>query len=154
MVIQEYPRQALWLFVSVVKSTKTQRSQRGKLILDKLRVGLENHTAFAYNLTDPLQAHNKNDVSTLIGHSLRMTEELLALCDYPIKDEKKALSMSKDFPGLFRSAPSPLMIPLQESLTASLPPSSSSDAMHHPFPLDAPTFARECFGRRGILIFS
>ncbi|OCH94317.1 hypothetical protein OBBRIDRAFT_823598 [Obba rivulosa] len=124
MVIQEYPRQALWLFVSVVKSMKAQRSQRGKLILDKLR------------------AHNKNDVPTLIGYSLRMTEELLGLCDHPIRDEKKTLTMSKNFPGLFRLAPSPLMIPLQESLTASLPPSSSSDATHHPFPTDAPTFCR------------
>ncbi|EMD40504.1 hypothetical protein CERSUDRAFT_44292 [Gelatoporia subvermispora B] len=124
MVISEYPRQALWLFVSVVKSTKAQRSQRGKLILDKLR------------------AHNVNEVSTLIGYSLRMTEELLGLCDHPIRDEKKMLAMSKDFPGLYRLAPSLLMIPLQESLTASLPPSSSSGAIHPPFPLDAPTFLR------------
>lgn len=38
LVIKEYPKQALWLFVSVVKSTKTQRSQRGQQILDKLKV--------------------------------------------------------------------------------------------------------------------
>jgi serine/threonine-protein kinase ATR len=38
MVLQEYPNQALWLFMSVVKSTKSMREQRGKQILDQLRV--------------------------------------------------------------------------------------------------------------------
>lgn len=73
-----------------------------------------------------------------------MTEQLLALCDHPVRDEKKNLNMSKDFPGLYRLAPSQLIIPLQESLTASLPPtSSSSDTVHQPFPSDPPTFARK-----------
>ena len=40
LVIKEYPQQALWLFVSVVKSTKVQRSQRGQEILDKLKVDM------------------------------------------------------------------------------------------------------------------
>jgi serine/threonine-protein kinase ATR len=39
-VLEEYPRQALWLFTSVMKSTKPNREQRGRLILDKLRVGV------------------------------------------------------------------------------------------------------------------
>jgi len=38
-VLEEYPKQALWLFTSVVKSTKPNREQRGKVILDQLRVG-------------------------------------------------------------------------------------------------------------------
>lgn len=37
-VMEEYPRQALWLFTSVVKSTKSNREKRGKQILDQLRV--------------------------------------------------------------------------------------------------------------------
>lgn len=37
-VLEEYPNQALWLFTSVVKSTKQNREERGRLILDKLRV--------------------------------------------------------------------------------------------------------------------
>lgn len=38
-VLEEYPKQALWLFTSVVKSTKPTREERGRLILEKLRVG-------------------------------------------------------------------------------------------------------------------
>ncbi|KAL6309800.1 hypothetical protein BKA93DRAFT_723405 [Sparassis latifolia] len=137
MVIQEYPKQALWLFTSVVKSTKPQRADRGKLILDKLRVSV------SFTLTE-------TNVPKLINDSLHMTEELLSLCDYPVREDKKTLSMTKDFPSLFRLAPSQLVIPLQESLTVSLPPTSSSEivlpdgthAVHQPFPLDVPTFAR------------
>lgn len=39
-VIREYPQQALWLFTSVVKSTKKNREARGRTILDRLKVCL------------------------------------------------------------------------------------------------------------------
>lgn len=38
MILQEYPRQALWGFASVIKSTKAQRESRGRVILEQLRV--------------------------------------------------------------------------------------------------------------------
>jgi serine/threonine-protein kinase ATR len=70
-----------------------------------------------------------------------MTNELLALCDYPIDDDtSKTLTMTKHFPKLAALGRSPLIIPLQESLTASLPPTSSSESVHQPFPINAPTF--------------
>jgi serine/threonine-protein kinase ATR len=73
-----------------------------------------------------------------------MTNELLKLCDYQIPDEsKKTLLMSKDFPRLLTLGRSQLIIPLQESLNASLPPTSAAQSMHQPFPSDAPTFERE-----------
>jgi hypothetical protein len=43
LVIQEYPRQALWLFAAVVKSTKSNRQQRGLEILNQLRVLSSQH---------------------------------------------------------------------------------------------------------------
>ncbi|KAF8659134.1 hypothetical protein AX16_001904, partial [Volvariella volvacea WC 439] len=126
VVLQEYPKQALWLFTSVVKSTKSQRGQRGKQILDQL----QNHPRNA-----------KTQIPQLVKESLEMTNQLLALCDHPIVDEKKLkMSMSKDFPRLARLGRSNLIIPLQESLTASLPPSSAAESTHQPFPIDAPTF--------------
>ncbi|KDQ64194.1 hypothetical protein JAAARDRAFT_117891 [Jaapia argillacea MUCL 33604] len=125
-VIQEYPKQALWLFCSVVKSNKQQRESRGRGILDQLRGN--SRTA-------------KTELPTLINQCMAMTNELLALCDYPLRDDgKKPLNMSKDFPKLARLAPSRLIIPLQESLTASLPPNSSTDSIHQPFPSNLPTF--------------
>ena len=76
-----------------------------------------------------------------------MTNELLALCDYPIdEDFHKNLSMKKDFKNLSRLGHSQLIIPLQESLTATLPPTSSNlraAAAHRPFPVNLPTFDGE-----------
>ena len=39
-IIGEYPKQALWLFISVVKSTKSTRATRGKKLLERLKVSL------------------------------------------------------------------------------------------------------------------
>lgn len=51
------------------------------------------------------------------------------------------MNMAKDFSKLYRLLPADLIIPLQESLNASLPPQSSiSDATHQPFPANPPTF--------------
>ncbi|TCD67266.1 serine/threonine-protein kinase M1 [Steccherinum ochraceum] len=123
-VISEYPKQALWLFTSVVKSTKQTRRERGTAILEKLKTSA------------------RGDVAKLIAASLGMTEALLALCDLNIREDRKTLSMQKDVPRLFKLSTSPLIVPLQESLTANLPPTSSTDSTHQPFPVDAPTFAK------------
>lgn len=127
-VLEEYPKQGLWLFTSVVKSTKSTREQRGKVILDQLR----NHPNNA-----------KTEIPELIRQCVAMTNELLNLCDYHIDDDsRKTLTMSKDFRRLAELGKSPLIIPLQESLTASLPPTSSAESDHQPFPPNAPTFEK------------
>jgi len=126
-ILQEYPRQALWLFASVVRSTKPQRESRGRAILDQLRSTPSNSKKLARRIAD----------------SVAMTNELLALCDRPVDDEKKVLSMSRDFPRLKALGNCDLLIPLQESLTVNLPSSTAAEAVHQPFPLDAPTFKGE-----------
>ncbi|KAJ7098650.1 hypothetical protein B0H15DRAFT_771712 [Mycena belliarum] len=125
-VLEEYPKQALWLFTSVAKSTKANRELRGRKILEKLT-------------SNP--AANRNGVAKLVGECTTMTNELLKMCDHHVGDEVKTLSMQKQFPRLFKLGRSELIIPLQESLTASLPPTSSLESDHQPFPTNAPTFA-------------
>ncbi|KAF7294192.1 hypothetical protein HMN09_01147600 [Mycena chlorophos] len=126
-VLEEYPKQALWLFTSVVKSTKKKRQERGLDILKKL-------------MNNPATAHT--GIARLVNESQDMTYELLRLCDFPIKenDDTRYLSMQHKFPALFTRGKSDLIIPLQESLTASLPPTSALESTHQPFPLNAPTF--------------
>jgi serine/threonine-protein kinase ATR len=84
-----------------------------------------------------------------------MTNQLLNMCDAHVTDEVKTISMQKNFPALFKLGRSDLIIPLQESLTPSLPPTSSLDSDHQPFPVNAPTFhGRLCIlGLRIPLIF-
>ncbi len=79
-------------------------------------------------------------MNKLISASLSMAAELLNLCNGQLGD-KSSVNMSKDFPRLFKLAPSPLIIPLQQSLTATLPPLSSTQVKDHkPFPIELPTF--------------
>lgn len=69
-----------------------------------------------------------------------MTGELLKLCDHHVEEERKTMSMSRDFGKLKALGHCSLLIPLQESLTVNLPSSSSAEAVHQPFPVDGPTF--------------
>ncbi|KAJ7639483.1 hypothetical protein FB45DRAFT_977215 [Roridomyces roridus] len=126
-VLQEYPKQALWLFTAVVKSTKENREKRGKEILDKLT---KNPNA------------SQTGLVKLVAECTSMTNQLLKLCDFSINENNpvRFLSMSKLFPHLFKLGRSELIIPLQESLTASLPPTSALESTHQPFPPNIPTF--------------
>ncbi|KAF9238832.1 hypothetical protein BU15DRAFT_88266 [Melanogaster broomeanus] len=126
-VIREYPHQTLWLFASVVKSAKSNRGSRGRAILDTLR-------------NDPANA--QTGLPELIVQSHAMTDELLNLCNHPIDDDRRSLSMKREFPKLAVLGRSRLLIPLQESLTANLPPASSTteNSTHVPFPTSAPMF--------------
>lgn len=50
-VIRGYPNQALWFFAPVVNSTKTNREQRGRAILDQLKVSRICHRSiWEYNI--------------------------------------------------------------------------------------------------------
>jgi len=79
-------------------------------------------------------------VPGLVKQILVMTDELLLLCDRHLKDDRKILHMQKDFPGLAKIGCCDLIIPLRESLTASLPPTSAEQSTHQPFPSYLPMF--------------
>ncbi|KAI0092138.1 hypothetical protein BDY19DRAFT_928481 [Irpex rosettiformis] len=124
-IIQEYPRQALWGFAAALHSQpESLRKHRAQIIYAKVKSGSSKQT---YQCVLAIQT---------------MTHELLAMCNSEVPDKKLTFSMSKDFSGLFDLAPSELIIPLQESLTASLPPAGSSPRDHEPFPIDAPKFQK------------
>ncbi|KAI0720383.1 hypothetical protein C8T65DRAFT_736114 [Cerioporus squamosus] len=127
LVIQEFPKQALWPFTAVAKSTASARSKRARTILGKLK------------------STHRNSVSKMIASMTKLTEELLTFCRAEVRDAK-VLSMKQSYKNLWKlfkaEDPSPahdILIPLQESLTANMPPQSVADNVHQPFPTDAPT---------------
>ncbi|KAL0950115.1 hypothetical protein HGRIS_010112 [Hohenbuehelia grisea] len=127
-VMHEYPLQALWQFVSAANNRKdSARGARAMHILSQLK-------------SNPAAAKTK--VPILVNETLSMTQELLNLCESHVQDSRTVLimSMSRDFPKLYRKGRSQLLIPLQESLSVTLPPNSSQESLHQPFPPDAPTF--------------
>lgn len=81
------------------------------------------------------------ETKKLVTTCVTVTKTLLDLCNIPLaQDRKQPLIMSKECPTLGKIVPSVLSIPLQESLTASLPPITASQSTHQPFPVDIPTF--------------
>jgi hypothetical protein len=74
-----------------------------------------------------------------------MSEELLQLCAYNLGSYHpgEALELPKLFPRLFKLCPSPLILPIQYSMTVALPAMSTLRDTHQPFPLDTPTFHSE-----------
>jgi len=154
-VIKEFPQQTLWLFASVVKSRNGTRASRGRSILERLKVGFSYMSVFHACLLEKSSCITESThVSSLINASLAMVNGLVALCDFPSPEPPKnagpdariTLSMKRDIPQLVKLMPSPLIVPLQESLTATLPPTSSTiNSYHQPFPLNLPTFDRNPF---------
>lgn len=124
-IMQEYPGQALWLFSSALRSTNPVRKKHGMAIMDMLK---------------STPSGNKK-LHTLIKDMLNLTAGLLALCDRWMDPNRTVLSISRDYPELKSLGSSPLLIPLQDSLTANLPSSSSAEGVHQPFPPDPPTFS-------------
>lgn len=73
---------------------------------------------------------------------MNLSTQLLILSNYDIRQDDRILSLRVYFPALEKLAPSRLILPLQNSMTVSLP-SSNAEEFHHPFPVDAPTFTSE-----------
>ncbi|KAG8747053.1 serine/threonine-protein kinase M1 [Ceratobasidium sp. 414] len=121
-IVIAYPQQALWGVSPLVQSRNADRSSRGKDILEKVQ-----------------QSANK-DVRDLILQSVAMVGELLAMSERDTPANEFTLSLKKHFAALARLAPSKLIMPLQEYLTANLPPSTAARDTHQPFPTNIPTF--------------
>ncbi|KAI8929063.1 hypothetical protein BC831DRAFT_33247 [Entophlyctis helioformis] len=127
-VLSVYPQQTLWHLMSVNKSTVKSRARRVTSIISKLRA-------------DPATRHlaGSGPIETLVNEAQKLTDHLLNLCNYSIPREVQMMSMSKDFRPLQRTAPLSMIIPLQSSMTVTLPASSHTLSTHKPFPNDLPT---------------
>lgn len=64
---------------------------------------------------------------------MKLVESLLDLCNFVVNKET-TLSLHRQFPNLYRLAPTILIIPLQNALNVSLPTDASHIADHKPFP--------------------
>ncbi|KAF9024830.1 hypothetical protein BDZ89DRAFT_1068767 [Hymenopellis radicata] len=124
-ILEEYPAQAIWLFISATRSTTEIRRKKAHELL--LRV--------TGNASVPQK------VKDVINECQTMAKELLDMCELQIPLNR--LNMSTHFPELKTCAGpnAKTIVPLQESLTAVLPPSSAKhDSVHNPFPKELPTF--------------
>jgi len=126
-VLSVYPQQALWQMMSVYRSTYKIRAKRCNVIFGKAK-------------SDP-SAKKLSVVALdkLMQQAIKITEQLLNVCNFLVPPKENILSMSKEFRTLQRMTPLDLIIPLQTTLIPTLPSSTRDLGSHKPFPNELPT---------------
>ncbi|GAA5902167.1 hypothetical protein JCM6882_006719 [Rhodosporidiobolus microsporus] len=127
-VLTTYPHHGFWAMASGAKSNHSKRSKRNLKIFQRAKSEASSSRASASN------------VGILVDEGLKLVDQLLNLCNYPINGKIDTLSLKKTFPQLYKTAPTSLIIPLQSSLTVSLPSDATQAAVHKPFPSNLPVF--------------
>ncbi|WFD29686.1 non-specific serine/threonine protein kinase [Malassezia sp. CBS 17886] len=123
-VVVAYPQQSLWALIAGSHSKDRMRKQRYQRIVERIGAAAERAS---------------RDAAHAIRAFERLSSELLALCEFPVGRET-ALSMQRHFPALQAAVHSAeLILPLQTSITVTLPPNNAVDQQHRPFPPSPPT---------------
>ncbi|MBW0473796.1 hypothetical protein O181_013511 [Austropuccinia psidii MF-1] len=126
-VLRSYPDQSLWAMVSGVESSNPSRSNRCVWVLND-----------AKDFSNPSKPGEAKTLAKKIEQCRKLVRQLLKLCNFPIKNPTKHLRLNEVFPTLQQCTPCDLIIPLQYSLVASLPPHDVNFATHQPFSSDLP----------------
>lgn len=80
-------------------------------------------------------------MAVFVQQALAMASELIVLANVTVVKEITLLSMERQFKKLKDLAPSPLIIPLEDQLTVTLPHDCSSQGDHRPFSTNLVRFA-------------
>ncbi|KAL8671782.1 MAG: hypothetical protein Q9168_003729 [Polycauliona sp. 1 TL-2023] len=130
-VVTAHPQQALWTLLAVVKSSSKDRAIRGKLCLEKI------------NDQGKRQSSDAKELRALITHGQKLSDQLLRVCEGDIQGKSSTVSLSKDLGFVHKMAPCRLVVPLESSLTAALPPAADNVEMrkHRAFSRDTVTMS-------------
>lgn len=132
-IVSTHPSQALWSLLAVVKATDPVRVARGQEIINRLK--------------DPKNRPKSNsasvDLRMMITHGQRLSDALLQACEAHVEPRSSSASLSRDLGFNHKLAPSTLVVPIESTLTASLPSVSDSEHIrkHHAFAQDKVTIA-------------
>ncbi|KAJ3127354.1 serine/threonine-protein kinase M1 [Nowakowskiella sp. JEL0407] len=121
-VLLAYPEQALWHLMSVYKSTNKLRSSRCSSILHKVKSKTPLGRPFS--------------MSQIINEALKLTDLLLDLCNRRVTTSQTTMHMNTDFQALNSFRNLNMIIPLQSSMSFSLPQTSTTLTTHRPFNLN------------------
>ncbi|MCJ1313521.1 serine/threonine-protein kinase M1 [Agyrium rufum] len=132
-VVTTHPQQALWTLLATVKSSAKDRSSRGASCIVRIQDNTKKakHEATA------------NDMRTLIMQGQKLSDQLLRVTDMEVAPKVSTVSISRDLNFRHNGAPCRLVIPLESTLTAALPPVSDNVNIktHKAFPKDALTIS-------------
>ncbi|KAI9820333.1 MAG: serine/threonine-protein kinase M1 [Pycnora praestabilis] len=112
-VVSTHPQQALWTLLAVVKSSNKERAARGMECLTKI------------NKRSKADA-TSSDLKSLINQGHRLSDQLLHVCEGDIQGKPSIISLTKDLAFNHKTTPCRLVIPLESTLTATLPAASDT----------------------------
>ncbi|KAI9681820.1 MAG: serine/threonine-protein kinase M1 [Trizodia sp. TS-e1964] len=110
-VVSTFPRQALWTLLAVAKSSEVERSHRGLNTLYKIKDSKRRKGSDTGGL----------ELKTLIAQGQKLSDELLKACEKEIPGKPVRVSLKKNLGFNTKTAPCALVVPLETTLTASLP---------------------------------
>lgn len=124
-VLKQFPQQALWIMAAVSKSTVSSRREAAAAIMQEARKDF------------PLV-----DGKTLFVQFASLIDHLIRLCFHAGQSKSRVINISTEFSSLKRMMPLEIIMPLQQSLTVSLPtyePKMTSSLTSCIFSSDLPT---------------
>ncbi|OWM80452.1 serine/threonine-protein kinase ATR isoform X2 [Punica granatum] len=104
-VLRQYPQQALWIMAAVSKSTVPSRREAAAEIIQAARKGFT-------------QGSNGNNIFTQFA---ALIDHLIRLCFHAGQSKAKTINIATEFSALKRMMPVDIIMPIQQSLTVSLP---------------------------------
>ncbi|TLD37485.1 ABC1 family protein [Venturia nashicola] len=124
-----HPQQALWSILAVAKAKATDKASRATMVLNKLK----------QIKTQP----GGLDIKALIAHGVKITHALLAACEIAVDTRMSRASLQRDLGFKHSLAPCLLVVPVETTMTASLPTGTGGLAIrsHKPFPKNTTTIA-------------
>ena len=115
-VLREFPHQAIWTILALEKSSNKQRSNRGTSILNKAVEPQRAKSGKAKPQVDYAE------LRTVIIQGRKMSEELLRIADFDLKDTRAAqISLFRDLKFNQKLAPCRLVVPIESCLIPSMP---------------------------------
>ncbi|KAJ4806265.1 Serine/threonine-protein kinase ATR [Rhynchospora pubera] len=104
-VLQAYPQQALWMMAAVSKSTVPARREAANEIILAARKG----------------SRHGSENSNLFSQFASLVDHLIKLCFHPGNPKSRSINISTEFSSLKRMMPLGIILPIQQSLTVTLP---------------------------------
>ena len=132
-VVDAHPQQALWTLLAVSTSMQTDRKTRGMQIMQQLR---------SYN--NKRAPPGATDMKLMIKMGERLTDQLLMICNAGDFQGNRTTyaSITKDLNFNHKiCTPSPLAVPIESVLTATLPTLTDSVRGHKAFSRDVVTIS-------------
>ena len=133
-VVEAHPREALWSLIGIITTRQaSDRKTRGLQILKTLQGGSRKVEGGTY------------DLKTLIRSGEKLAEQLLLAChngDFPGNKTVHA-SLTRELRFNHKCTPCPLVVPVEASLTATLPAVSDQVKKHKAFSRDVVSI--DCF---------